>query len=105
MAEKPAPAAADADDFFRALDTQLLVHELKGPLALIEAAARTLIEQTGRLGPLTERQEKAVRRILRGSLRGKSSCYWTARLPSSCCIVIQATWRPPAPRPPGWFAG
>lgn len=72
MAEKPAPAAADSDDFFRALDTQLLVHELKGPLSLIEAAARTLIDQAARMGPLTERQEKAVRRILRGTLRGKS---------------------------------
>ena len=72
MAEKPAPAAADAEDFFRALDTQLLVHELKGPLALIEAAARTLIEQAGRMGPLTERQEKTVKRILRGALRGKT---------------------------------
>jgi two-component system, OmpR family, sensor kinase len=72
MAEKPAPAAADSDDFFRALDTQLLVHELKGPLSLIEAAARTLIEQAGRMGPLTEWQEKALRRILRGTLRGKS---------------------------------
>lgn len=71
MAEKPASAAASSDDFFRALDTQLLVHELKGPLSLIEAAARTLIEQAGRMGPLTERQEKAVRRILRGTLRGK----------------------------------
>jgi len=71
MAEKPAPAAAGSDDFFRALDTQLLVHELKGPLSLIEAAARTLIEQAGRMGPLTERQEKAVKRILRGTLRGK----------------------------------
>src|SRR4030095_12124161 len=70
MAEKPAPAAADSEDFFRALDTQLLVHELKGPLSLIEAAARTLIEQTGRMGPLTERQEKAVKRILRGTSRG-----------------------------------
>ena len=71
MAEKPAAAAAGSDDFFRALDTQLLVHELKGPLSLIETAARTLIEQTGRMGPLTERQERAVKRILRGSLRGK----------------------------------
>ena len=70
MSEKPATAAADSEDFFRALDTQLLVHELKGPLSLIEAAARTLIEQTGRMGPLTERQEKAVKRILRGTLRG-----------------------------------
>ena len=72
MAEKPAPAAADSEDFFRALDTQLLVHELKGPLALIEAAARTLIEQAGRMGPLTERQEKTLKRILRGALRGKT---------------------------------
>jgi signal transduction histidine kinase len=71
MAEKPAPAAAGSDNFFRALDTQLLVHELKGPLSLIEAAARTLIEQAGRMGPLTERQETTVKRILRGTLRGK----------------------------------
>jgi two-component system OmpR family sensor kinase len=71
MGEKLASAAAGSDDFFRALDTQLLVHELKGPLSLIEAAARTLIEQTGRMGPLTERQEKTVKRILRGTLRGR----------------------------------
>jgi signal transduction histidine kinase len=38
---------------------------------LIEAAARTLIEQAGRMGPLTERQEKTVKRILRGTLRGR----------------------------------
>jgi two-component system, OmpR family, sensor kinase len=71
MAEKLVPAAAGSDDFFRALDTQLLVHELKGPLLLIEAAARTLIEQAGRMGPLTERQEKTLKRILRGTLRGR----------------------------------
>ena len=70
MAEKP-PAAAGSDDFFRALDTQLLVHELKGPLILIEAATRTLIEQTARLGPLTKRQERTLKRILRGTLRGR----------------------------------
>src|SRR5882724_6220510 len=71
MAEKPAPAPTDSDDFFRALDTQLLVHELKGPLILIEAATRTLIEQTARLGPLTKRQERTLKRILRGALRGR----------------------------------
>jgi two-component system OmpR family sensor kinase len=70
MAEKP-PAAAGSDDFFRALDTQLLVHELKGPLILIEAATRTLIEQTARLGPVTKRQERTLKRILRGALRGR----------------------------------
>jgi two-component system, OmpR family, sensor kinase len=71
MAEKPPPPATGSDDFFHALDTQLLVHELKGPLSLIEATARTLIDQPARMGALTERQQKAVRRILRGTLRGK----------------------------------
>jgi len=71
MAEKPAPAEAGSDEFFHALDIQLLVHELKGPLSLIEATARTLTEQAARMGPLTERQEKAVKRILRGTLRGR----------------------------------
>jgi two-component system, OmpR family, sensor kinase len=70
MAEKLTPAN-ETDDFFRALDTQLLVHELKGPLVLIEAAARTLIEQTARMGPLTKRQEGTVKRILRGTSRGR----------------------------------
>jgi two-component system OmpR family sensor kinase len=71
MAEKVPPATPDSDDFFRALDTQLLVHELKNPFILIEAATRILIEQTARLGPLTERQEKTLKRILRGALRGR----------------------------------
>jgi len=71
MTEKFAPPAASSDDFFRALDTQLLVHELKSPLSLIEAAARTMLEPTSRLGSLTERQEKALKRILRGAMRGR----------------------------------
>lgn len=72
MTEQLAPRAAGSEDFFRELDTQLLVHELKGPLSLIEAAARTMLEQTARLGSLTERQEKALKRILRGAMRGRS---------------------------------
>lgn len=61
----------DSPSFFRELDTQLLVHELKNPLALIEATTRTLLEHTSRLGPLTDRQERALRRVLRGALRGQ----------------------------------
>jgi two-component system OmpR family sensor kinase len=73
MPEDPTPPAADSSDFFRELDTQLLVHELKSPLSLIEATTRTLLEHTARLGPLTERQERALRRILRGAVRGRRS--------------------------------
>src|SRR5215210_8260825 len=71
MLDDLAPPAADSSEFFRELDTQLLVHELKSPLSLIEATTRTLLEHTSRLGPLTERQEKALKRILRGAVRGR----------------------------------
>lgn len=59
-----------SSEFYRELDTQLLVHDLKSPFSLIEATARTLLEHTRRLGPLTPRQERALNRILRGAVRG-----------------------------------
>src|SRR5690349_1959247 len=71
MSDNLAPSATDAEGFFRELDTQILVHELKSPLSLIEATTRTLLEHTARLGPLTERQERALQRILRGAVRGR----------------------------------
>jgi two-component system OmpR family sensor kinase len=72
MPEDLASPAANSRDFFRELDIQLLVHELKSPLSLIEATTRTLVEHPSRLGPLTERQERALKRILRGAVRGRS---------------------------------
>ena len=71
MTDDLMPPDADSSEFFRELDTQLLVHELKSPLSLIEATTRTLLEHTARLGPLTERQERALKRILRGAVRGR----------------------------------
>jgi signal transduction histidine kinase len=38
---------------------------------MIQATTRTLLEHTSRLGPLTERQERALKRILRGVTRGQ----------------------------------
>src|SRR4051794_23835594 len=75
MPDDPTPPADQSSEFFRELDMQLLVHELKSPLSLIEATTRTLLEHTSRLGPLTERQEKALRRILRGARRGQGLVY------------------------------
>jgi two-component system, OmpR family, sensor kinase len=65
------PPIDSSGAFFREVDTQILVHDLKSPLALIEATTRTLLEQTARLGPVTERQDRALRRILRGAIRGR----------------------------------
>ena len=72
MPDDLAPSAPDSSEFFRELDIQLLVHELKSPLSLIEATTRTLLGQSSRLGSLTERQEKALQRVLRGAVRGRS---------------------------------
>jgi signal transduction histidine kinase len=71
MSDTTAPSAGGSSEFFRELDIQLLAHELKSPLSLIEASTRTLLEQTSRLGPLTGRQQRTLKRILRSAARGR----------------------------------
>jgi signal transduction histidine kinase len=63
--------AGGSSEFYRELDTQLVVHDLKSPFSLIEATTRTLLDRSRRLGPLTPRQERALNRILRGAVRGR----------------------------------
>lgn len=46
---------------------ELLVHDLKGPLSVIEANIRLLMEKTEKYGPLTEKQKKLLCRVLRNS--------------------------------------
>lgn len=65
------PETKIPDEFFRVLHIELLIHELKDPLSLIEAGVRTLLERKGG-EPLSARQEKTLARVLRGALKGKS---------------------------------
>jgi two-component system OmpR family sensor kinase len=58
------------DHFFRELQIEYLIHELKDPVMVVEAGARTLLEK--KFGPLSARQEKTLRRILRGALKSRS---------------------------------
>jgi len=44
-----------------------LVHELKSPLAVIEAGISSLLRRMDKYGPLTENQEKVLRRALRNA--------------------------------------
>ena len=60
------------ENFFRELQVQFLVHELKDPLAVIEAGVRSLLEKGGKSGPLSPRQERTLKRVLRGALKGRS---------------------------------
>ena len=49
-----------------------LVHDLKVPLAVIEAGLTSLINKTDKYGPLTEKQLKVLKRALRNTLLTRS---------------------------------
>jgi two-component system OmpR family sensor kinase len=59
------------DHFFRELHIEFLIHELKDPLAVVEAGIRSLLEKQDKFGPLSPRQEKILQRVLRGALKGR----------------------------------
>ncbi|MEA3437503.1 MAG: hypothetical protein U9R43_13620, partial [Thermodesulfobacteriota bacterium] len=53
--------------FFREIEVEFLIHELKDPVAIIETGVRTLLEKRDKFGTLSSRQEKTLKRILRNS--------------------------------------
>ena len=53
--------------FFREIQIEFLIHELKDPIAVIETGARTLLEKREKYGALTLRQEKILNRVLRNT--------------------------------------
>jgi two-component system, OmpR family, sensor kinase len=55
------------EPFFREVEIQFLIHELKDPVSIIETGARSLLEKTGKYGALSERQEKTLKRVLRNT--------------------------------------
>ena len=57
----------EASGFFRELQIEFLLHELKDPLAVIQNGLHTLLERRERCGPLSERQERILTRILRNT--------------------------------------
>ena len=63
------------EDFFKNLETEFLIHELKDPISIIETGARTLIEKQQKFGSLTPRQEKTVKRIARNAQKARDMLY------------------------------
>ena len=59
-------------EFFRDINVEFLIHELKDPISVIETAVRLLLEKPDKFGPLTDRQEKALNRALRNSKKARS---------------------------------
>lgn len=50
----------------------LLVHDLKGPLAIVETGIKSLIQKKDKYGSLTELQLKVLKRVLRNTLATKT---------------------------------
>ena len=48
------------DQFFRELEIQFLIHELKDPIAIIETGLRTILERREKFGPLSTKQENTL---------------------------------------------
>ena len=59
-------------EFFRDIDVEFLIHELKDPISVIETAVRMLLEKPDKYGPLAKRQEKTLKRALRNSKKARS---------------------------------
>ena len=58
--------------FFRDINVEFLIHELKDPISVIETAVRMLLEKTAKYGALTKRQEKTLKRALRNSKKARN---------------------------------
>jgi len=52
------------------LSIKVLVHDLKNPLILIMAGARSLLAKQDQFGALTDKQKKIINRILRNAVKG-----------------------------------
>lgn len=61
--------------FLEEIDLEFLIHELKDPVSVVETGVRTLLERPEKYGPLTERQEKTLSRVLRNTQKLRSMVY------------------------------
>jgi signal transduction histidine kinase len=90
------------DSFFREINIEFLIHELKDPVAVIETGVRTLLERQEKYGSLTPRQEKILKRALRNTHkaramlhgllevgRSETGCFFCCRFrPVSCTYSV-----------------
>jgi len=59
------------DQFFREIEIQFLIHELKDPIAIVETGLRTLLEKKEKFGPLLPKQENTLKRTLRNTKKAR----------------------------------
>ena len=63
------------ENFFKEIDIEFLIHELKDPISIVETGAQMLLKKQERFGSLTERQTKTINRILRNAAKARQMLY------------------------------
>ena len=63
------------NEFFREIEIEFLIHELKDPISVIETGVRMLLERRETHGPLSMRQEKTLKRVLRNAQKARNMMY------------------------------
>lgn len=59
------------EEFFREIEIQFLIHELKDPISIVETGLRTLLEKQEKFGPLTPKQANTLKRTLRNTQKAR----------------------------------
>ena len=67
--------SGDPEKFFKDIEIEFLIHELKDPISIIETGMRTLLEKQAKFGPLSPRQEKTLKRVLRNTQKARGMLY------------------------------
>ncbi len=63
------------EHFFREIDIEFLIHELKGPLSVIETGMRTMLTKQEKFGQLSSKQKTIVERTLKNSIKARNMIY------------------------------
>ena len=69
--ENQQPVEGSPVQFFKEIEIEFLVHELKDPIAIIETGLRTLLERQDKFGSLSARQKNTLKRALRNSKKAR----------------------------------
>ena len=78
--------------FFREIEIEFLIHELKDPIAVIETGLRMILGKKDKFGSLTERQERTLKRALRNSEKARdmlNSLLEVGRSENGCFLCCQ----------------
>jgi signal transduction histidine kinase len=59
------------EEFFRDIEIQFLIHELKDPISIVETGLRTLLEKQEKFGSLSPKQSNTLKRTLRNTKKAR----------------------------------